>query len=133
MIVDHPNGETESPREEVFYFTDDGQLSALRYGQWKLMFTEQRGHGMDVWQEPYVTLRLPKLFNLRRDPFERADIESGAYETWRFERAYLITPGAAYVGQFISTFVDYPPRQKPGSFNLDQVLESLQRPPGGSN
>jgi arylsulfatase len=125
--------ETESPRKEMFYFTDDGQLSALRYGQWKLMFTEQRGHGMDVWQEPYVTLRLPKLFNLRRDPFERADIESGAYETWRFERAYLITPGAAYVGQFISTFVDYPPRQKPGSFNLDQVLESLQRPPGGSN
>ncbi len=124
--------EKEGPRKEMFYFTDDGQLSALRYGQWKLMFSEQRGHGMLVWQEPYVTLRFPKLFNLLRDPFERADWESGAYETWRFERLYLITPAAAYVGQFISTFKEYPPRQKPGSFNLDRVLESLQEPPGGA-
>jgi len=125
--------EATGPRVEMFYFTDDGELSALRYGQWKLMFSEQRGHGMDVWQEPLVTLRFPKLFNLRRDPFERADWESGAYEKWRFERLYLITPGAAFVGQFLSTFVDYPPRQKPGSFNLDRVMESLQRPSGGSN
>jgi arylsulfatase len=125
--------ETESPRKEMFYFTDDGNLSALRYGQWKLMFTEQRGHGMDVWQEPYVTLRFPKLFNLRRDPFERADWESGAYETWRFERIYLLTPAVAYVGQFLGTFKKYPPRQKPGSFNLDNVLESLQTNTGGSN
>jgi arylsulfatase len=124
---------TESPRKEMFYFTDDGQLSALRYGQWKVMFTEQRGHGMDVWQEPYVTLRFPKLFNLLRDPFERADWESGAYETWRFERIFLLTPAAAFVGKFIGTFKDYPPRQKPGSFNLDQVLQSLQTETGGSN
>ena len=123
----------EGPRKEMFYFTDDGQLSALRYGQWKLMFTEQRAHGMEVWQEPLVTLRFPKLFNLRRDPFERADWESGAYETWRFERLFLITPGAAYVGKFLGTFKDYPPRQKPGSFNLDRVLESLQEGAKGSN
>ncbi len=123
----------ESPRIEMYYFTDDGQLSALRYGQWKVMFTEQRGHGMEVWQEPYVTLRFPKLFNLRRDPFERADSESGAYEKWRFERLYLLTPAAAFVGQFIATFQEYPPRQKPGTFNLDRVLESLQKDSSGAN
>ena len=121
------------PRQEMFYFTDDGQLSALRYGQWKLMFTEQRAHGMEVWQEPYVTLRFPKLFNLLRDPFERADWESGAYETWRFERLFLLAPAAAYVGQFISTFRDYPPRMEPGTFNLDRVMQSLQKDSSGSN
>ena len=125
--------EKAGPRKEMFYFTDDGQLSALRFGQWKVMFTEQRAHGMEVWQEPYVTLRFPKLFNLRRDPYERADWESGAYETWRFERIYALAPAAAYVGQFIGTFQEYPPRQKPGSFNLDHVLESLQTNSSGSN
>jgi len=120
--------ETESPRKEMFYFTDDGQLSALRYGQWKVMFTVQRAHGLHVWQEPYVTLRAPQIINLRRDPFERADWESGAYEKWYFERLFLLTPAAAYVGKFIGTFKEYPPRQKPGSFNLDRVMESLQKP-----
>jgi arylsulfatase len=120
-------GETdESPRKEMFYFTDDGQLSALRYGQWKMMFSEQRAHGLEVWQEPLVTLRFPKLLNLRRDPFERADHESIGYETWRVERMYMLAPGAAYVGGFIATFREFPPRQKPGSFNLDRVLESLE-------
>ena len=124
-------GETdESPRKEMFYFTDDGQLSALRYGQWKMMFSEQRAHGFDVWQEPLVTLRVPKLFNLRRDPFERADHESIGYDTWRVERIYMLAPGAAYVGQFIATFQEFPPRQKPGSFNLDRVLESLEKGEG---
>jgi arylsulfatase A-like enzyme len=124
--------EKEGPRKEMFYFTDDGQLSALRFGQWKVMFSEQRAHGMLVWQEPYVTLRFPKLFNLLRDPFERAELESGAYDTWRFERIFALPAAASYVGQFISTFKEYPPRQKPGSFNLDRVLESLQEPPGGA-
>jgi arylsulfatase len=120
-------GETdESPRKEMFYFTDDGQLSALRYGQWKMMFSEQRAHGLEVWEEPLVTLRFPKLLNLLRDPFERADHESIGYRTWRVERMYMLAPGAAYVGQFIATFRDFPPRQKPGSFNLDRVLESLE-------
>ena len=120
-------GETdESPRKEMFYFTDDGQLSALRYGQWKMMFSEQRAHGLEVWQEPLVTLRFPKLLNLLRDPFERADHESIGYRTWRAERMFMLAPGAAYVGQFIATFQEFPPRQKPGSFNLDRVLESLE-------
>ncbi len=124
--------EKKSPRVEMFYFTDDGQLSALRYGQWKMMFSEQRAHGFDVWQEPYVTLRFPKLINLRRDPFERADHESIGYGKWRAERMYLLAPAANYVGKFLSTFKDYPPRQKPGSFNLDRVLESLAQPAGGA-
>ena len=122
----------ESPRKEMFYFTDDGQLSALRYGQWKMMFSEQRAHSFDVWQEPYVTLRFPKLLNLRRDPFERADHESIGYGKWRAERMYLLSPAADYVGKFLGTFREYPPRQKPGSFNLDRVLESLEQPAGGS-
>jgi len=125
--------EQESPRKEMFYFTDDGSLSALRYGPWKLMFTEQRAHGFDVWQEPLVTLRLPKLFNLRRDPFERADHEAMGYDRWRIDRVFLLVPAQAYVGSFIGTFQEYPPRQEPGSFNLDKVLASLQKGSGSSN
>jgi arylsulfatase len=117
----------------MLYFTDDGGLSALRYGDWKLMFSEQRAHSFDVWQEPLVTLRAPKLFNLRRDPFERADHEGFGYAQWRFERLFLITPGAAYVGKFLATFKEFPPRQKPGSFNLDRVLESLETGAGTTN
>ena len=120
----------EWPRQEMFYFTDDGQLSALRYGQWKLMFSEQRAHGFDVWQEPLVTLRFPKLINLRRDPFERADHETMGYDQWRAERMFALAPGADYVGKFLGTFKDFPPRQKPGSFNLDHVLESLEKGSG---
>ena len=123
----------EGPRKEMFYFTDDGSLSALRYGDWKLMFSEQRAHGFNVWQEPLVTLRVPKLFNLRQDPFERADIEAFGYDKWRFERIFLLVPAQAYVGEFISTFKKYPPRQKPGSFNLDQVLQSLEEGAGATN
>jgi arylsulfatase len=123
----------EGPRKEMFYFTDDGQLSALRYGDWKLMFSEQRAHGLEVWQDPLVTLRFPKLFNLRRDPFERADHETIGYAQWRMERLFMLAPGAAYVGKFIGTFRAFPPRQKPGSFNLDRVLESLQTGKGTTN
>ena len=125
--------EKQSPRKEMFYFTDDGSLSALRYGQWKLMFTEQRAHGMDVWQDPLPTLRLPKLFNLRRDPFERADHEAIGYGRWRFDRLFLLVPAQAYVANFIGTFKEFPPRQKPGSFNLDAVLGSLKEGGTGTN
>ena len=125
--------EKKGPRQEMFYFTDDGGLSALRFNDWKMMFSEQRAHGLEVWQEPLVTLRLPKLFNLRRDPFERADHEAISYDKWRFERVYMLSPASAYVGQFIETFKDYPPRQKPGSFNLDRVLESLEQPRSVTN
>jgi arylsulfatase A-like enzyme len=108
----------EGPRKEFFHWTDDGQLANLRYGRWKMVFMEQRGHGFDVWQEPFVTLRLPKLFDLLGDPFERADHEAANYEMWRFDRAYMVLPAVAYVSEHLATYVEYPPRQKPGSFNL---------------
>jgi arylsulfatase A-like enzyme len=132
-ISDALAAKTPSPRHEFFYFSDDGSLLALRYDQWKLVFAEQRAHGFDVWQEPFVGLRLPKLFNLRADPFETADHEGMDYERWRVEHVFLLVPAQQYVGKFIATFKEFPPRQKPGSFSVDQVLESLQSAPKGSN
>jgi arylsulfatase A-like enzyme len=119
-------GKAEWPRHEFFYWSDGGSLVALRYDRWKIVFEEQRGHGFDVWQEPTVTLRMPKLFDLRADPFERADHESIGYSKWRVERAFAILPAVGYVSQHLSTYVDYPPRQKAGTFGLDQVLQKLQ-------
>jgi len=119
----------ESPRKEFFYWTDDGSLCNLRYNRWKLVFMEQRAHGFAVWQEPMVTLRVPKLFCLRTDPFERADHEAEKYNMWRFDRVYLLLPGSAFVAKHLESYQEFPPRQKPGSFNLDRVLESLQKSP----
>ena len=113
------------PREEFFYWTDDGNVAALRYNNWKIVFMEQRSHGFDVWQEPFVTLRLPKLFNLRTDPFERADHEGMGYGYWRINRAYVLAPAQAYVGKYLQSFADFPPRQKPGSFNLGDAMAKM--------
>jgi arylsulfatase A-like enzyme len=121
-------GEGPWPRREFIYWTDDGSVAALRYDNWKMVFLEQRGHGFDVWQEPFVALRLPKLFNLRTDPFERADHEGMGYPQWRIDRAFLIAPAGAYVAQWLQSFRDFPPRQKPGSFNLDRVMEAVSKP-----
>ncbi|MDW4549245.1 arylsulfatase [Defluviimonas sp. D31] len=127
-------GEAEDgPRHEFFYFSDGGDLVNLRYDQYKVVFAEQRAHGFDVWQEPLTYLRLPKVFNLMSDPFERAEHESIGYSQWRLERAYLLVPAQAFVGKFLQTFVDYPPRQKPASFSIDQVLQSLQTGGTSSN
>ena len=112
-------------RKEFFYWTDDGGLAGLRYGNWKLAFMEQRAHGFDVWQEPMVTLRLPKLFNLRTDPFERADHEGMGYSKWRIDRVFALVPAQAYVGEYLKTLQEFPPRQRPASFNLDAVLQKL--------
>jgi arylsulfatase A-like enzyme len=106
-------------RKEFFYWTDDGNLAALRYDRWKLVFMEQRAMGLDVWQDPLVTLRFPKLFDLRADPFEMGDRDSGDYITWRAERMFALGPAQAFVAQHLQTYVDFPPRQKPGSFALD--------------
>ena len=114
------------PRKEFFYWTDDGNLCALRYNRWKVVFLEQREHGFHVWEEPLVPLRFPKLFCLRTDPFERADHEAEGYGNWRLDRAFLAVPAQAYVANHLATYVDFPPRQKPGSFSLDQVLAKLQ-------
>jgi len=114
-----------SPRSEFIYWTDDGDIAALRYNNWKIVFMEQRGHGFDVWQEPFVTLRFPKLFNLRTDPFERADHEGMGYQRWRAERMFALAPAQAFVGNWLQSFTEFPPRQKPGSFSLSQAMEKL--------
>lgn len=121
----------ESPRKEFFYWTDGAELCALRYDRWKLVFMEQRAHGFDVWQEPMVTLRMPKLFCLRTDPFERADHEAAMYPIWRAERAFVILPAITYVGQHLATYQQFPPRMKPGTFDLSAVLSKLQEAGGG--
>jgi arylsulfatase len=123
----------QGPRREFLYWTDDGDLAALRYNQWKVVFLEQRAHGYEVWEEPLVALRLPKLFNLRTDPFERADHEAIDYPRWRLERAFALVPAQSFVAQWLSSFREFPPRQKPASFSLDQVMETLTAPPSGSN
>jgi arylsulfatase len=115
-----------SPRREFFYFSDTGDLLNLRYNRWKLVFAEQRAHGMAVWQDPFVFLRLPKVYDLRADPFERADHESIGYPKWRFDRLFLLVPAQVLVGNFLSTFQEFPPRQTPASFSIDQVLESMK-------
>lgn len=124
---------TGSARKEFFYWTDDGGLAGLRYDKWKLAFMEQRSHGFDVWQDPMVTLRVPKLFDLKADPFERADKEGMGYGRWRIDRIYSLVPAQVYVKRFLQTMVEFPPRQKPGSFNLQGVLDKLMSPPQGVN
>jgi len=117
----------ESPRKEIFYFSDDGDLTALRYDDWKLIFMEQKAQGtFRVWMEPFVPLRVPLIENLRRDPYERASITSNTYYDWLLDRAFLLVPAQAYVGNFLATFKEYPPRQKAASFSLDQVMEKMQ-------
>jgi arylsulfatase A-like enzyme len=118
-------GQAEWPRKEFLYWTDDGELAALRYGQWKIVFLEQRAHGFDVWQEQFDRLRVPKLFTVRGDPFERADYEAIGYDRWRIDRVFLLVPAQAYIGNWLQSFREFPPRQKPASFNLDRVMESI--------
>ncbi|MEO1202407.1 MAG: sulfatase-like hydrolase/transferase, partial [Pseudomonadota bacterium] len=121
----------ESPRHEIFYFSDDGDLTALRYDDWKLIFMEQRVEAtLQAWAEPFVPLRVPLIFNLRRDPYERAQKTSNTYYDWLLDRAYLLVPAQTYVAGFLATFRDFPPRQKAASFSLDQVMEKLQEPAG---
>jgi arylsulfatase A-like enzyme len=105
--------EKESPRKEIFYFSDDGDLTALRYQDWKFIFMEQKAPGtLRVWMEPFVPLRVPLIENLRRDPYERATITSNSYHEWQLDHAYMLVPAQAYVGQFLATFKEFPPRQK---------------------
>jgi arylsulfatase A-like enzyme len=132
-ITDALAGKSPSPRHDFFYFNDDGSLVALRYNQWKFVFAVQRAHGFRVWQEPFVTLRLPMLFNLRSDPFETADEVSMDYPRWCIEHLFVLVPAQQYVGQFLATFKEFPPRQKPGSFSIDDVLQSMQSGPRASN
>jgi arylsulfatase len=122
---------SQGPRKELFYFSDDGDLTGLRYDNWKIVFAQQRAVGtMNIWSEPYTFTRMPWLFNLRTDPYERATITSNTYWDWYLDRVFLLVPAQAYVGKFLGTFKEYPPRQKAATFTIDRVMEQLQ-PPGG--
>ena len=126
--LEYINGKVDaSPRKHFFYVSDDGDLTALRYENWKFMFLEQRAPGtLQVWIEPYVELRTPKMFNLRTDPFERAEITSNTYFDWMLDRAFLVMPAVGYVATMIQTLKEFPARQEPASFSIDQVLEKFQ-------
>jgi arylsulfatase A-like enzyme len=117
---------TTWPRKEFFYFSDDGDLMAMRYDRWKLVFAEQKADGFAVWETPLIPLRVPKLFDLRGDPYERADHESSYYDDWRIRHLFLLVPAQAIVGKFLATFKQYPPRQPSATFGIGQALRSLQ-------
>jgi arylsulfatase len=117
----------ESPRRYFFYVNDDGQLTAVRMDNWKVVFLEQRSEGtFRIWAEPFVELRVPKLFNLRIDPFERADVTSNSYYDWFLDRAFIVVPIQAFVAMMAESLIEFPQRQKPASFNLDRVLEKIE-------
>ena len=114
------------PRREFFYFSDDGLLTAARIGDWKLVFAEQRARRFDVWRDPFVTLRIPKVFHLRRDPFERADTDSNSYNLWWDHKISAAgAQGRVAVAQFVGSLQQFPPRQRPGTFTVDQIMEAV--------
>ena len=116
-------------RREFFYWTDDGNLAGLRYEQWKAVFMEQNVHGLAVWAQPLVPLRLPSLFNLRSDPFEPGPARGRRLRTVVVEHAFVLVPAQALVAQHLTSFQQFPPRQKPGSFSVGEALEKLRNPP----
>ncbi len=126
--IDYLTGHAKtSPREYFFYCSDDGDLTALRYDNWKFVFLEQRATGtLQIWAEPYTVLRVPKLFNLRTDPYERADGTSNTYYDWLLEHAWIFIPAQAFVGEMLQSLVEFPPRQTPSSFTIDQMMEKLR-------
>ena len=125
-LLPYLKGEEEtSPRREFLYWTDDGDIAALRFNNWKVVFMEQRAHGFDVWQDPFVVLRFPKLINLRADPFERADHEGMGYGIWRAERMFALAPAQVFVGNYLKSFAEFPPRQSPGSFSLGDAMDKI--------
>ena len=132
-FLPHLTGQTDKgPRHEIFYFADTGELTALRYDDWKMIFLEQKEYNtLRAWIEPWTPLRVPLITNLRRDPYERAHVTSNTYLDWMMDRIFLLVPAQKYVGNFLATFLEFPPRQKPASFSIDQVLENMENS-GGS-
>jgi arylsulfatase len=121
----------ESPRKEFMYVNDDGQVVAIRYDDWKVVFLENRGQAFGVWREPFTELRVPLLFNLRRDPFEKAQHNANTYNDWFLDRAFVIVPLQGLAARFLQSMKDYPPSQTPGSFNLQKIQKQLERSAGG--
>ena len=116
-------------RREFFYWTDDGNLAGLRFDQYKVVFMEQQAHGLEVWMQPLVPLRAPKVFNLRSDPFERGPT-SILYGDWTAHRMFLQVPMQVFAAKWLASFKEFPPRQKPASFNLDEVMRKMSEPGG---
>ena len=127
-LLPYLTGEVDtSPRPGFVYFSDDGDVLGIRFDNWKVVFMEQRMQGtLQIWAEPFVALRLPKLFNLRTDPFERADVTSNTYWDWLVDSGILVLTSSAIVGQFLETFKEFPPRQKAASFTIDQAMAKLE-------
>jgi arylsulfatase A-like enzyme len=132
-ILPYLTGETDkSPRNYFFYVDDDGQLTAFRFGDWKIVLLEQRAKTMQVWAEPFVELRIPKIFNLRRDPFERADENSNGYWNWVLEHFYIVPAAGAFLAQQLQTFKEFPPRQEAMSFDVDKIIAQMNKASDGS-
>jgi arylsulfatase len=131
-VLDYLSGNVkDSPRHEFIYVNDDGQIVALRYDDWKAVFLENRGQAFEVWREPFTELRVPLLFNLRRDPFEKAQHNSNTYNDWFLERVYVLAPMQSLAAKFLMTMKEYPPSQTPGSFNLEKVQKTIEASLGG--
>lgn len=131
-LLDYLSGKTkDSPRHEFMYVNDDGQIVAMRYDAWKAVFLENRGQAFGVWREPFTELRVPLLFNLRRDPFERAQHNSNTYNDWFLDRVFVLAPMQQLAAKFLMTLKEYPPSQTPGSFNLEKVQKQIESSLGG--
>jgi len=123
--------EPASPRHDFVYVNDDGQIVAMRYDDWKVVFLENRGQAFEVWREPFVELRVPLIFNLRRDPFERAQHNANVYNDWFLDRAFVVVPIQGLAAKFLQSMKDYPPSQSPGSFNLEKIQKQIESAAGG--
>ena len=126
-MLDYLSGKAkESPRNEFWYVNDDGEIVAARYQDWKIVFLENRGEAFGVWREPFVELRVPLLFNLRRDPFEKAQHNSNTYNDWFLDRPFVIVPITEMAGNFLKTMMEYPPSATAGSFNLTKMQKQIE-------
>jgi len=131
-LLDYLSGKTKaSPRNQFIYVNDDGQIVAIRYADWKVVFLENRGEAFGVWREPFTELRVPLLFNLRRDPFERAQHNSNTYNDWFLDRPFVIVPLQKFAGEFLLSMKEFPPSQTAGSFNLDKIQKQIEAGAGG--
>ena len=126
-LLPYFKGQEEWPRHDFIYWTDDGSVAAVRYNNWKITFLRQNANGITVWETPFEELRAPMIFNLRMDPLEKAFDESIGYWKWWIEHMFIIAPASAFVGRWLQSFKEFPPRQKPGSFNLDRVMEEMMK------
>ena len=125
--LDYLSGKVkESPRKEFWYVNDDGEIVATRYQDWKVVWLENRGEAFGVWREPFVELRVPLLFNLRRDPFEKAQHNSNTYNDWFLDRPFVLVPLTEMAGKFLMTMKDYPPSETAGSFNLSKMQKQIE-------